>query len=50
MGGGSAKGAFAGEEIAVGKLMLAVRGRIGVIDIGDRDLGVGGDGNYGADR
>lgn len=50
MGGGSAKGAFAGEEIARGKLMLAGCGGIGVIDIGDSDLGVGGDGNYGADR
>ncbi len=50
MGGGSAKGAFAGEEIAGGKLMLTGWGGIGVIDIGDGDLGVGGYGNYGADR
>lgn len=50
MGGGSAEGAFAGEEIAGGKLMLASWGGIGVIDIGDGDLGVGGYGNHGADR
>lgn len=49
MGGGTAKGAFAGEEIAGVKLMLACSGGISVIDIGDGDLGIGGDGNYGAD-
>lgn len=45
MGGGSAKGASAGEEIAGGKLMLAGWGGIGAIDIGDGDLVVSGDGN-----
>lgn len=50
MGGGSAKGAFAGEEIAGGQLMLAGLGGISVIDIGDGDLGVGGDWNNCADR
>lgn len=50
MGNGSAKVAFTGEEIAGGKLMLTGCGRIGVIDIGDGDLGVGGDGMHGADR
>lgn len=49
MGDGSAKGAFAGEEIAGGKLMLSGWGGVGLIDIGDGDLGVGGDGSYGAD-
>lgn len=50
MGGGSAKVAFTGEEIAGGKLMLAGCGRIGVIDIGDGDFGVGGDGMQSVDR
>lgn len=49
MGGGGTEGAFAGEEIAGGELMLADSGGVGVIDIGDRDLGVGRDGDYAAD-
>lgn len=49
MGGGGAEGAFAGEEIAGGELMLTGSRGFGVIDIGDCDLGVRGDGDYGAD-